>query len=130
VPNDRRRAAGFDPELWYGLGIIGVWAAMDAYLERNGLSKGILSARFRAKGNARKHVLDKLDDLRNLFAHNFAGIADDFYLKRTRPRLNKNKPCDLTCGLHFSGAPGERVMLTLAHFRHYIATARDILANQ
>lgn len=34
MPADRLRAAGVDPDLWYGLGIVGVWATIDAFVDR------------------------------------------------------------------------------------------------
>jgi len=76
MPQDRRRAAGIDPDLWYGLGIVGVWAAIDAFGERKTGKRGQLQ-RFKnhvAAGQGK--ILSELDDLRSLFAHNFAGVAD------------------------------------------------------
>jgi hypothetical protein len=130
MPQDRIRAAGVDPDLWYGLGIVGVWAAMDACGEREHLAKGGLRQRFGSKGDAEQDaILDELDDLRNLFAHNFAGVADQQYLADPRRlRLRANEPYPLSCGYQFKGLAGERVALTLAHFKYYIAQARDIIA--
>src|SRR5713226_7928327 len=34
MPQDKMRSAGIDPDLWYGLGIVGVWSAIDAFGER------------------------------------------------------------------------------------------------
>lgn len=131
MPQDRLRAAGIDPDLWYGLGIVGAWAAMDAFGERKGLPDGQLRRRFGGKvlDAEQRRVLEELDDLRNLFAHNFAGVADHDYLKdRRRVRLKELKtPYTLTCGYQFSGVSGERVALNLTHFRHYIEQARAIL---
>jgi hypothetical protein len=133
MPRDRIRAAGIDPELWYGLGIVGVWAVMDAVAERTHLPKAELRQRFGGKGNPdHDAVLDELDDLRNLFAHNFAGVTDDTYLvihKNQRRRLRAGQPYSLTCGYRFEGVVGERIALKLTHFRHYITQARAILGS-
>jgi hypothetical protein len=131
MPQGRLAAAGADPALWYGLGIVGVWAVMDAFADRKGEPKGNLSQRFGDKGDAtRSAVLDELDDLRNLFAHNFAGVADHRYVSdRRRLRLKSSTGYVLSCGLHFSGLTDERVRLTLSHFLHYIEHARAILVG-
>jgi hypothetical protein len=133
MPRDRIRAAGVDPELWYGLGIVGVWAVMDAFAERKPLPKGNLRQRFGDKGDAtRAAILDELDDLRHLFAHNFAGVADHTYLavhEKQRRRLREGQPYSLSCGYQFNGVIGERVTLTLTHFRYYITQARGILGS-
>ncbi len=34
LPHDPVGAAGLDPRVWYGLGLVGVWAAIDAFRER------------------------------------------------------------------------------------------------
>jgi len=76
---------------------------------------------FGDKGDeTRGAILDELDDLRNLFAHNFAGVADDTYLvtyKDRRRCLRDGQPYRLTCGYQFNGVGGDRITLTLDHFR-------------
>jgi hypothetical protein len=130
MPQDRIRAAGIDPDLWYGLGIVGVWAAIDTFGERTGLRGGSLTQRFEARVAASQHaVLSELDDLRNLFAHNFGGVADRTYLAdRRRLCLKENQPYVLSCGYRFNGVANERITLTLDHFRYYVSQTRSILA--
>jgi hypothetical protein len=129
MPPDPFRAAGIDPGLWSGLGIVGIWAAMDALGERANRPKGGLLQRF---GGPRKYdnALEELDDLRNLFAHNFAGIADREYLDHPkRRRLKLGFPCTLGCGYQFQGLDGEQITLTLHHLAYYIEKARQILTS-
>ena len=34
LPADAVRAAGLDPDIWHGLGIVSLWATIDAFAER------------------------------------------------------------------------------------------------
>jgi hypothetical protein len=57
-----------------------------------------------------------LDDLRNLYAHNYAGEADDEYFAHKPPRyvlLKRGDRVPLTCGAEFDGY---RLHLELATF--------------
>lgn len=129
LPQDRMRAAGIDPDLWYGLGIVGVWAAIDAFGERKTGKDGQLQ-RFKndvAAGQAK--ILSELDDLRSLFAHNFAGVADHKYLTHCRRScLKLGQPYRLSCGYQFNGKEDERIKLALSDLKYYISQAREILA--
>ena len=131
---DRIRAAGVDPDLWYGLGIVGVWAAIDAFVERMIPEQPKKPKQRQEWLKSRLDTTEytaflELDDLRNLFAHNFAGVVDQTYLDHPRRHyLKLGADCKLDCGYQFKGLAGERVALTLAHFKHYIAQARDIVA--
>src|SRR5712671_1216572 len=85
---------GFDTGLWVGFGAVGLWSALDAFAEREGMrattrcptcGRRCLSARLKAAGKldpADELTLNELDDLRNLFAHNYAGLADPEYFKK------------------------------------------------
>jgi hypothetical protein len=131
MPQDRMRAAGIDPDLWCGLGIVGVWAAVDAFGERRFPSIPMRSGLLRlvkhvAKGQDK--ILAELDDLRSLFAHNFAGIADHKYLSdKRRLSLKLDTPYHLSCGYQFNGQQDERITLTLSDLKYYITEAREIL---
>ena len=132
-------ALGFDIPLWVGLGIVGIWAALDAFAERN----VALSARCTICGRAScvpgrfaSHVenlerqrLAELEDLRHLYAHNYAGEADPEYFAtskttRTRHVLARGERVLLTSGVEFDG---ERVKLELPHLRAYAQSARIVL---
>ena len=122
MPQSRPRASGMDPNMWYGLGCVGIWAALDAFKERSGRPiRTALTAQLET-------VWDELNDLGHLFAHNFAGIADRKYLDNPKRMVVKpNSPYTLTCGLQFGGNDGERINLTVDHFKHYVREAREIL---
>jgi hypothetical protein len=128
-------ALGFNIPLWVGLGTVGLWAALDAFAERAGLPKtecgsckgwGCIRARFD------QHVQDdegsglgELEDLRHLYAHNYAGEADDEYFgHRHRHVLNRDISATLTSGALFDG---RRVHLDLPHLRAYGRTVQSVL---
>jgi hypothetical protein len=126
-------ALGFNIPLWVGLGTVGLWAALDAFAERAGLPKtkcgsckrGCIRARFA------QHVQDnegqglaELEDLRHLYAHNYAGEADDVYFARRRHVLNRDVSAPLTCGAQFDG---RGVQLDLHHLRAYGRTVQSVL---
>jgi hypothetical protein len=103
-------ALGFDRPLWLGLGIVGVWAALDAYAERYlnlepqqcaKCGRKCLSSRYGVAGvgQAFSQPLDEIEDLRHLFAHNFAGVADDEYLQKKRHILRRHTPLNCHRGL-------------------------------
>jgi hypothetical protein len=68
--------------------------------------------------------LKELEDLRHLYAHNYAGDADDQYFHRTRHVLQRGVTTQLTCGAAFDGY---RPRLDLTHFRMYSCTVRSVL---
>src|SRR5216684_578140 len=86
---------GFDAPLWVGLGIVGLWAALDGFAERANLKKLVcatcgrkncIPSRFaHYTQDTEGQSLQELEDLRHLYAHNYAGDADEQYFKiRTR----------------------------------------------
>ena len=117
-------------DLWVGLGIVGVWAALDAFGEARGLSGGGLYPRFQTRVTPRQIViLRELDDLRNLLAHNIAGVASgEFFLKKNRRLLQVGTAPTFTCGCRFSGVEGDRIVLTLEQFLYYVGQAEEILS--
>jgi hypothetical protein len=117
LPPDPVRAAGLDPEIWHGLGIVGLWAAIDAFRERR-KRKGPLP-------NNLGRIWKELDDMRHLYAHNFAGVADATYFKkRQRNYFQSGIPYNLASGNIFDG---HKLILTLDDLKFYIKGARDIL---
>ena len=128
LPPNPVRAAGLDPDIWHGLGIVGLWAAIDAFAERrqpqdNGSSLiNRLSAFLPPELD---NSLKELDDMRHLYAHNFAGIADATYFKkRTRNFFKSGSSYKLSSGNQFDG---HRLILTLHDFEFYIDRVREIL---
>ena len=130
-------ALGFDIPLWVGLGIVGLWAALDAFSERAALSKPACSAcgrqcipaRFASRTQGTEGLsLEELEDLRHLYAHNYAGEADDEYFGTAAPRrrhvLTRGAVVQLTCGRQFDG---QRIQLDLPHLRAYAHTVRSVL---
>ncbi len=73
---------GFDAPIWVGLGIVGLWAALDAFAERAKLNRikcaicegKCIPSTFAGytQGNEGQ-ALQELEDLRHLYAHNYAG---------------------------------------------------------
>jgi hypothetical protein len=128
-------ALGFDIALWVGLGIVGLWSALDAYADRAGLtpskcptcgSRGCISKRFASytQGNEGQS-LNELEDLRHLYAHNFAGEADDEYFNHKRRHvLTSGVATQLTCGTSFDG---RRLSLQLSDLRMYSCTVQSVL---
>ena len=109
--------------VWVGLGTVGLWAALDAFAERASL-KGPFPTRFRCQGNE-EQSLKELDDIRHLYAHNYAGEADDQYFNFTTRRvLRRGTPTRLTCGAQFDG---HRLSLDLGHLRWYAHTVQTVL---
>ena len=130
-------ALGFDIPLRVGLGAVGLWAALDGFSERAVLpdpacptcGRHCIPARFgpHVQGNEGTSLAE-LEDLRHLYAHNYAGEADDEYFGTTVPRrrhvLARGKVAQLTCGAQFDG---QRIQLDLPHLRAYARVARAVL---
>jgi hypothetical protein len=102
---------GLDIPLWVGLGTVGLWGALDAFAERAGLKaqcsicdRNCIVEAYKSKFQAsHKRSFEELEDLRHLYAHNYAGNADDEYLKRKRHVLQKGVRERLSCGAIFDG---------------------------
>lgn len=130
---------GFDTPLWVGLGIVGLWSALDAFAERAGIPttkclacgrSSCLSSRLTSTSNlnvAEKQALRELEDVRHLFAHNYAGHADAVYFgKKKRHILNSGVSVTLSSGAMFDGA---NIALTAAHLRYYAGQSRGIIGK-
>jgi hypothetical protein len=128
-------ALGFDIPLWVGLGMVGLWAALDGFAERAALprpqcatcGRRCILARFASNIQGNENViLGELEDLRHLYAHNFAGEADEVYFdpRQKRHLLARGSPVALTCGAQFDG---QRVQLNLSHLRMYLGTVQSLL---
>jgi hypothetical protein len=124
---------GFDIPLWVGLGTVGLWATLDAFAERKRLPDPkcpicggrCIPERFAGStpaGDAQS--LKELEDLRHLYAHNFAGEADDRYFSRPRHVFQQGVSAQLTCGARFKGS---LVALDLPHLRYYAAMTKRVL---
>jgi hypothetical protein len=128
-------ALGFDIPFWVGFGMVGLWAALDAFSERAALRGSkcktcrshCMPERFAsyAEGNELQS-LRELEDLRHLYAHNYAGEADDEYFSPKHPRhvLKRGVPVQLSCGGEFNAS---RPSLGLSHLREYCRTVKDVL---
>jgi hypothetical protein len=122
-------ALGFDIPLWVGLGTVGLWAALDAFSERAGMPmKCPMPERFADAGIQSDDVkaLGELDDLRHLYAHNYAGEADKEYFdtRFTRHVLKRDVSVQLTCDATFNGS---RAQLDLPHLRKYSHMVKRVL---
>jgi hypothetical protein len=129
-------AFGFEVPLWVGLGMVGLWAALDGFRERAGLHgpkcgtcgrKSCIRKRFEdyIQGNDEGRSFEELEDLRHLYAHNYAGEADDEYFRcKKRHVLIRGAVVPLTCGAQFTG---RGVQLDLPHLRMYSRTVQDVL---
>lgn len=131
---------GFDAPIWMGLGVVGLWSALDAFAERakfGGAGKCTLCGRstcvfhrFHSSGKftrPRTCFLMDLDDLRHLHAHNFAGHVDDEFLKRKRhlPGAFLSPPKErFSCGAQFDG---RSVPLNATHLAYYCDRATELL---
>lgn len=133
MPND---ILSFDTGLSIGFALVGLWSALDAYAERAGVLNvncpicgrgGCLAARFKNAGRlapAAEASLQEIEDLRHLFAHNFAGRADKSYFAKKRHVLKSKVVTQLASGAAFDGAS---VVLTAQHLRYYAARSREAL---
>ena len=126
---------GFDVPLWVGLGIVGIWAALDAFAERDGLSesrcevcgtRGCIRARFggHLQDDEERASFAEIEDIRHLYAHNFAGHADKLYFSRPRHVLACGKQTPLSSGGQFNG---QRLQLDLPNLQFYSRIAQKIL---
>ena len=128
---------GFDEPLWIGLGMVGLWAALDAFIERSkprsskcSVCKrtGCLAGRLVHHGLVTQPSLlrpfEELEDMRHLFAHNFSGYADAAYKLKDRHVLGGVAPVLLTCGLTFDGM---QLSLGATALRYYAARAATLL---
>jgi len=126
-------ALGFDIPLWVGLGMVGLWSALDAFSERAALSRTkcaicnriCIRGRFSpyAQGNG-PSILGELDDFRHLYAHNFAGEVDAAYSGKRRHVLVSGTTVQLSCGVQFNG---QRLQLDLPQLRFYSGAVQNIL---
>jgi hypothetical protein len=122
-------SVGFDAPLWVGLGIVGLWSALDAFAERTlpPSNKSFLSrlASTDTLDVADRRTLEEMDDLRNLFAHNYAGRADSTYFTaKKRHVLAQGVGVSLSSGARFDG---ESISLGPAHLRHYADRVLEII---
>jgi hypothetical protein len=125
-------ALGFDEALWTGLGIVGLWAALDAFADRVPLntrcstchSRSCVAARFAPFAGAEQASLNELEDLRHLYAHNFAGQADAIYLSRRRHILLRGTRGQLSCGAPFDNG---HVSLEVSYLRSYAEAAARVI---
>ena len=129
---------GCDIPLCVGLGLVGVWAALDAYAERTAFPRikcgvckrsGCLFGRLANTGklSALQHaLLQEVEDLRHLYAHNFAGQADSLYFSKSRHVLHAGQTGTLSSGVVFDGASGR---LSVAQLRYYAVGARGVVAS-
>jgi hypothetical protein len=129
-----RGALGFDTPIWVGLGTVGIWAALDAYSERAGWIQkpcakcrrnSCIQEKFRRQDKDNEEaILGELDDLRHLYAHNYAGNADASYFAKKRHVLASGIQTPLTCGAAFNG---QQLHLQLCNLRSYANAARKLL---
>jgi hypothetical protein len=135
VPHDIG-ALGFDAPLWIGLGTVGLWSALDAYADRSSLAKtncsrcnrgGCLWGRLSATGKlsaSQSLALEELEDMRHLFAHNYAGQADATYFHRARHVLASGVPVKLSSGATFDGTS---LSLGATHLRYYANSSHSMV---
>jgi hypothetical protein len=121
------------PPVWIGLGTVGLWAALDAFGERAELSRSrcpicnrhCIWKRFSGHTrNSEGQSLKEFEDLRHLYAHHYAGNADDQYFRRPRHILRYSVPRQLTCGAQFDG---QRAWIDLMHLRWYACAVQSVL---
>ncbi|HEY3058234.1 MAG TPA: hypothetical protein VGL99_04580 [Chloroflexota bacterium] len=123
IPPDPVRAAGLDPDVWHGLGIVGIWAAVDAFAERRGHHRNDLR---QVLAPALLQAWLEIDDMRHLYAHNFAGLADQAYFTHPRNYLAAAIPYTLTSGNKFDG---HHLVLRLQDLAFYVDRARLIVRD-
>jgi hypothetical protein len=125
---------GFDTPRWVGLGIVGVWGALDAYRERANLrgdrcptckGRNCIRKRFEEYIEAdERDSIAELEDIRHLYAHNFAGNVDAVYSERCRHVLRFDVPQQMTCGVQFNG---QELLLNMSCLKFYSDTAQKVL---
>ena len=130
-------ALGFDVPLWVGFGMVGIWAALDAFAERAGLpgancetcqGRTCIRARFddRLEDNEERRSFAEIEDIRHLYAHNFAGHADKQDFSRPRHVFASKTQTELASGARFNG---ERLQLDLIDLRFYSSIAQNVLSR-
>jgi hypothetical protein len=75
---------------------------------------------------SRDQAIAELEDLRHMYAHNFAGHADPLYFGRPRHVLAAGVTKQLSSGMFFDGS---NVSMTASHLRFYAEHCRDILSS-
>jgi hypothetical protein len=124
---------GFDIPFWAGLGLVGLWAALDAFAERERLTKRCPTCRSSCIWARLKQyvgpddgiALKELEDLRHLYAHNYAGEADAEYFERKQRHVLRPGTCMiLSCGARFDGY---RPHLNLTHLKAYSSAVTRVL---
>jgi hypothetical protein len=128
---------GFDTSQWVGLGIVGIWAALDAYAERAGLPRNYKCPICKRKNcvwkifekyiaAAELDIIAELEDIRHLYAHSFAGRVDAEYSnpKRYRHFLRLDVPRLMTCGVQFNG---QQLLLNMSCLKFYSEAAQEVL---
>lgn len=127
MPPDRIAAAGSEAHIFVGLGVVGLWAVIDAYCERKWQKK--VKVKGKLSGDLQTRW-SEIDDMRNLYAHNFAGVADSPYWQcpngnaRSRGVFQKGIRYDLAGGGWFDG---ERIYASIDVLKAYIAAAHCII---
>ena len=145
MPPDAVRAAGLDPDIWHGLGIVGLWAALDAFTERGHQRPSgtrlvdwlTCDAHVPHLPSDLAKAVRELDDMRNLYAHNFGGLADDVYFARQRNVFKRGESYRLSSdtGSSLTASPpgtpssfgSQRLTLTLDDLQFYIKKVHAIL---
>jgi hypothetical protein len=135
---------GFDIPLWVGLGMVGLWATLDAFAERAGFPnpqcrtckrRYCVVERYGSKVTdaAGRKGLEELEDIRHLYAHNYAGTTDaEFYFdsqkgkRRKRHVFSQGASTTLSCGAQFSGS---ELSLGLPHLRFYCGLTKRVLED-
>jgi hypothetical protein len=126
MPQDTIRSAGLEPGLIHGLCIVGLWAAIDAFLERVGHGGRSLPERLSERVSSELVSASKeIEDIRHLYAHNFGGLVDDRYLtSRRRYVLISRRPLVLSSGATYDG---RHLRIDATHFLWYVAQSRAIV---
>jgi hypothetical protein len=136
MPNDIG-SLGFDTPFLAGLGIVGLWSALDAFTERTlkrpracQVCKSRLCV-WHCLWDTGKldaingRALAEIEDVRHLFAHNYAGHADTVYFdKKPRHVLKSGVSVPLACGATFDGT---NLSLNMGHLRFYVEQSRAII---
>jgi hypothetical protein len=127
---------GVDVPLWVGLGTVGLWASLDAFADRADLPRNeceickrrCVRARFLpyVRGDEAQ-TLGELDDIRNLYAHNHAGQADNEYFAKRRHVLASGVVVPLTCGAAFNG---QQLLLDFPNLRFYSTAVQTLLQRE
>jgi hypothetical protein len=131
MPPDPVAAAGLDLTIFLGLGVVGVWAAVDAYRERKGIHTSVEQTLQANSDASLTKAWIEIEDLRDLHAHNFAGIADAHYFLQGRSHgqgrrsFSSGQSSRMLSGAEFDG---ERLHLRIEHLRWYLDQARAILS--